>query len=219
MQKIFVLNGASLSGKTTLGKLVGEELKIRGINFLHTSSIDPVKALLMPLETWDATLTINLPTLNSIKWMKERITDGKDWDGITKDAFWRWAMSELKIKITEEYPTLIHEFVFNKISTIPEPYVAFVDIREPENIQGFRDFCHLKSRNVETAAIIVKSDGGKEFENRSDLSINNYPYDVVIENPRNAFINDDVALWFLRARIKPFVDKEIVQHMKPERFY
>lgn len=122
MQKIFILNGASSSGKTTLGKLVGEELKKRGINFLHTSSIDPVKALLMPLETWDATLTINLPTLNNIKWMKERITDGKDWDGVTKDDFWRWAMSELKTKITQEYPMLIHEFVFNKISSISEPY-------------------------------------------------------------------------------------------------
>lgn len=187
MQKIFVINGASLSGKTTLGKIVGEELQKRGINFLHTSSIDPVKALLMPFETWDATLTINWPTMKNIRRMKEGITDGKDWDGTTKDSFWRWAMSELKIKITEEYPTLIHEFVFNKIKTIPERYVAFVDIREPENIQGFRDFCHLKSRSIETAAIIVKSDGGKEFTNRSDLSINYYPYDIAIENPRDVF--------------------------------
>lgn len=219
MQKIFILNGASLSGKTTLGKLVGEELKMRGINFLHTSSIDPVKALLKPFETWDATLTINWPTMNNIRRIKESITNGKDWDGITKDAFWRWAMSELKIKITEEYPTLIHEFVFNKIKTIPEPYVAFVDIREPENIQGFRDFCHLKSRSIETATIMVKSDGGREFKNRSDLSINNYPYDIVIENPRSAFVSDEISLWFLRARIKPFVDNEIVEHKKPERFY
>jgi hypothetical protein len=219
MQKIFVLNGASLSGKTTLGKIVGEELEKRGINFLHTSSIDPVKALLMPFETWDATLAYNWPTMKDIKCMKENITEGKDWDGKTKDTFWRWAMSELKIRITEKYPTLIHEFVFNKINTIPEPYVAFVDIREPENIQGFRDFCHLKSRSIETAAIMVKSDGGKEFENRSDLSINNYPYDIAIENPRYAFVSDEIALWFLRARIKPFVDSEIMQNKKPERFY
>lgn len=219
MQKIFVLNGASLSGKTTLGKLVGEELKKREVNFLHTSSIDPVKALLKPFETWDATLTINWPTMNNIRRIKESITEGKDWDGVTKDTFWRWAMSELKIKITEEYPTLIHEFVFNKIKIIPESYVAFVDIREPENIQGFRDFCHFKSRSIETAAIMVKSDGGKEFENRSDLSINDYPYDIVIENPRDVFVSDEIALWFLRARIKPFVDKEIMQPKKPERFY
>ena len=69
MQKIYVVNGLPLSGKTELGKIVGQELRERerGINFQHLSSIDPVKAFLMPFETWDVSMSTNYPAIKILK--------------------------------------------------------------------------------------------------------------------------------------------------------
>jgi hypothetical protein len=215
LQKIYVVNGLPLSGKTEFGKCVGAELQKYWVNFSHLSSIDPVKSVLQPITTWGDEISKNVMDLVRLK---REVVD-HDWDGITKDGFWRKAMSDLKAKMMNENPDLIHGILWNKINLLDKPSVIFVDIREPEYISSFRKFCEEQSNGVRVETILLTSDGAKEFNNNSDARVYEFQYDIKIENPRSAFVDDNVALWFLRCRAKAFVDQEIMEGRKKERFY
>lgn len=218
MKKIYVINGLPESGKTFFGKVVGEELNGKGINFLHTSSIDPIKMALLPESSWDSTLTSNWFIKHNLKLFKSEIVD-RDWDGVTKDEYWRKAMSDLKNKITELNPYLIHGMVLDKIQKLVDPYVAFVDIREPENIEAFCEYCSETRVGVETAKILVKSDTAREYSNISDLRVNDLQYDIVIDNRRKMFRDPSLSHWALKIKAATFVDQEILNHRSKERLY
>jgi hypothetical protein len=221
MQKIYVVNGLPKSGKTTFGEIVGTQLRERerGINFLHTSSINPVKQILCAYDTWNESLkSVGYGVLRTLK---NEVTD-RDWSGREedKDEYWRNAMSLLKAKINEWSPTLIHGLVMNEFKELGENFVGLVDIREPENIVSFRSHVlktHKLVDSVET--ILVTSDGSSIFNNNSDTRINELKYDIIIENPRASFVNDQVALWFLRCRAKAFIEQEILEGRPKERHY
>lgn len=217
MGKIFVLNGRSESGKTTFGKIVAEELALRGINFVHTSSINLVKTILKPVAFWDFPGDYELVrSLENLKWS---VTQGKDWDGVTKDDYWRKAMSDLKLAITEKYPKLIPESILNQISDLPEPFTAFVDMREPENIQTFIRVCREQGRRIQAATVFVESDRARDFHNRSDESVYGMTYDYIIRNDRLKYEGtwEDLGLQALRRKACQFIDLAIIEHRsRPE---
>lgn len=220
MRKIYVVNGLPESGKTEFGKKVGEELARNGVNFLHTSSINPVKKALMAESTWDTTLTNDWFVKHQLKRLKAEVTD-QNWSGREEDKtpYWRNAMSELKAKINGYNPTLIHRIVINEIQQLRDPFVALVDIREPENIEGFKEYCNDTQVGFEVEKVLLKSDKSIRVENRSDLSVNETKYDIIVENPRRVFVDDSISLWFLRARARTFVEQEILEGRQKERFY
>lgn len=217
MRKIYIVNGEVESGKTTIGKLVGKELRERGISFLHASSIDPVKSILQPFDTWGPEFRSHTSTLLRLK---SEVTN-LDWSGKEEDKtpYWRKAMSNLKAKITENDPLLIHELVLNKFKNLGDSFVGFVDIREPENIQAFQEHCDSLMYGIKTAKILIKSDKSKQMDNRSDMSVNETQYDIVIDNTRSVFVSDEVSYWFLRAKVRTFVEQEILEGRPKERFY
>ena len=216
MRKIYVVNGLPLSGKTKLGELVGEELSERGINFLHTSSINPVKAILRSIDTWDPELRKNHGTILDI--LKKAVTN-QDWDGVTKDEYWRRAMSDLKLKMTEWNPHILHGLVLDQFKRFRKDYVGFVDIREPRNIEAFKTHCLDTVVGIQVEKMLVVSDRSVEFSNFSDANVKDAEYDIIFENPRSVFVDDSASLWFLKARARSFVDQEILEGRTKERFY
>ncbi len=207
------------SGKTTFGQIVGNELRERGINFLHTSSINPVKQILCAYETWPESL--KKVGYGALEPLKRKITD-RDWSGKEedKDDYWRKAMSDLKAELINWSPSLIHGLVMDQFKTLGDDFVGFVDIREPENIIDFRNHILKTQRFVDSVeTILVTSDRSQKFNNNSDARVNELQYDIVIENPRDSFVEDSVALWFLKCRAKSFVEQEVLEGRSKERFY
>lgn len=189
MKNIFVLNGFPGSGKTLFGKLVSDELREKGVDFLHTSSIDPVKQVLRPEDTWPEGFKNNglASTLNGLK---REVTD-KDWDGETKDDYWRRAMSQLKAKILGYDPEFINRWVLRQTEFLSDPSVVFVDMREPENIAAFTKFCGENSKAVRVRSVFIESDmARRDYNNPSDQEILGYNYDIRIVNNRLGFEGD-----------------------------
>lgn len=221
MKKIYVMNGYPRSGKTLFGELVGRELAERGINFLHTSSIEPVKVILQPIDRWGPEFRINLPTLNQLIFLKSQVTDD-DWSGREEDKTpeWRRKMSDLKQKITDFDPSLINETVFNKITqSLKDPYVAFVDIREPDHIKRFLDYVQDQDPRIETEKVVLENGMSVRENNTSDESIEETKYDIRIQNPRHVFRDDAYAYSYLKAVARTFVENEVLEKSSKERFY
>jgi len=209
MKKIFVLNGLPESGKTTFGKVLGEELARIGINFLHTSSIDPVKEVLLPEEKWTSEMKSG-STGAILRLLKKEVTE-QNWDGHTKDDYWRKAMSDLKFKITEWNKYLIPDLILSKIALVHEPFVAFVDIREPNNIRTFKEACQDSRLLMKVETVLIESDKAKRSNNRSDESVYEGEYDYVIKNDRNMYDgNPDLGLKELTDHAHKFIEMAVL---------
>lgn len=210
-----MVNGYPKSGKTEFGRYVGKELCRYGVNFGHFSSIDPVKEVLQPITKWGSGVKTGIVKLLELK---KSVIGDREWDGVTKDEYWRWAMSELKAKIIEQDSDLINNIIWNEINgKLEPPYVAFVDIREPENISQFRDYIRKKDKHINFGTIFVESDMSIRSENKSDMSVERWEYNVWIENNRNLYANESASLFFLKARANAFVEQDILQARKIER--
>mgnify|MGYP000686908622 CR=1 FL=1 len=219
MKKLYVLNGLPESGKTTFGKLVGEILEEKGIPFLHTSSINVVKDILKPSHLWSPELQQDPATKVTLLQLKTQVVGNLDWDGVTKDEFWRKAMSELKLLINRHNQFFINEAVLKQFKNLSDSYnkfVGFVDIRESESIQQFAQHAEVFGYRVEK--ILVKSEGGANYNNFSDRDILNTKYDIIIDNSRRVF-RDEASLHFLRVRAMSFVENEVLDGRPKERIY
>src|SRR5690606_23744048 len=127
---IFIINGLPGSGKTLFGQMIGEVLTSKGISFLHTSSILPIKHIMLPLDSWSIDI-IPKDLWEELYKLRTMVTE-LDWDGETKDVFWRKVMSEIKVLATSEHPDFLNEWVMSQTDKLVEGSVVFVDIREPE---------------------------------------------------------------------------------------
>lgn len=150
--KVIIINGAAESGKDKFIEFVREN---EGYNFntSNLSTIDPSKEALKHL----------------------------GWDGKTKDKNTRQAMVDIK-RISMKYFNgpfnYIEEQVRQHSNMLKDDsFVFFVHCREPEEIQKFAD--HY---GKDCLTLLVRSPRGKAFENGSDDVVENYDYDVIIEN-------------------------------------
>src|SRR5690606_556361 len=125
-----------------------------------------------------------------------------------KNQFWRSKMSELKSSITETYPDFINSWIVQRIRQSSESSVAFVDIREPYNIELFKDFC-LQSGLTDFSTIFVEGDVIAEFDNPSDTYVRNYDYDIVIDNRRKD-LDEGEAISKLEIEACKFVEENIL---------
>jgi len=182
MLKIFIINGPARSGKTTFGEMVGEFLGDRSIPFEHNSSVAPVK-----------------------EYLRNSGWEGNEWDGVTKDDYWRRAMYECKCWMIEGDKHVFDKYAFERISSISESSssgVLFFDIREPENIEQMKKFFEEEHPEIEVLAVFVDRDEGEEFANYADSSQRNYEYDVYVDN------NGDLE--GLRRASRSFIDEYIL---------
>lgn len=202
MRKIYVINGFPGSGKTKFGEMVAQELKPLQISFLHSSSIAPIKHLLMPKRIWDYRI-IPKKYWKSIEVIK-RENVGADWDGETKNEFWRLKMSQFKLALIVRYPDLLNDYVLSQHARLREPSIQFVDIREPENIVFFSNYCRRRYSQIALASIFIQSNRAQTFNNPSDARVLQFQYDYTFINNFDEADNKK-SLTELKRNVKWFV--------------
>lgn len=164
--KVYVVcvNGAPQSGKTTFEALCNARLDLS----MTYSSITPIKDFAM--------------------WF--------GWDGRSKDEADRRMLSNLKATIDDWYRekgelpfTLkktydaIKQFVANNSAPLffhdgeEDVMVAFVDVREPKDLDLFKE-----KFNATTVIVKRGENEDKDWGNPSDNEVNNYWYNAIIKN-------------------------------------
>ncbi|MBI2620886.1 hypothetical protein HYW61_01510 [candidate division WWE3 bacterium] len=114
----------------------------------------------------------------------------ESWDGITKNVFWHRIMSDIKLLVTQHEPDFINAWVMQQVQKRSNNAVVFVDIREPENIESFRQYVGNNYKDVLVKALYIESDVTEDFDNYSDGSVLNYSYDIRVKNPRKIFADE-----------------------------
>jgi len=206
MFNFFVVNGYPRSGKTFFGELVEDAISQRGGHFAHLSSITPIKILLRPQELWDPR-DIDPSLWDELMELKRTITKF-DWDGETKDEYWRATMFDLKHALTEQKPDFIHHWVYTRAQQLPEPRVIFVDIRESHNIHAFGDYCLRQDGDHTVRKIFVESDCVEHADNYADREVDPTLCDFRVLNHRlGKDSSESIAL--LKAEVIRFIDTEL----------
>lgn len=171
MKLVIVINGIGGSGKDTFIDIIKNNFKIPVFNI---SSIDEVKEELKnPSEE-----TIKLLDLKS------------NWDGITKDDYWREKMVKLK-KLHEKDNDRPNRTIIKKVREIDNGLI-FIHVREPKNIQILKEnIPNLITLLINRKSIITPN-------NSSDRGVFDYEYDLI-------FNNDSESLDTFRDEILEFI--------------
>ncbi len=160
--KIFIINGNAGCGKTTFGEYAAKILKGKKIPFLHDSSIKPVK-----------------------DFVQENGWEGKKWDGVTKDDYWRRALYECKCWMIENDKNIFDKYALEKIHEISDSSsegILFFDIREPENISQLVEYVKENDPKVKVFSLFVERNSDFKFNNYADQNQSNYKYDIFLDN-------------------------------------
>lgn len=217
MNKIFVINGFPGSGKTTFGNLIAHELELLGVSFRQASSIDPIKELLRPQDLWTSPEFVGdkKERLNEIKRI---VLPHGDWDGQTKDEYWRGKMSDLKGVFNRYDPWFINSWVIARAKELSTPSVTFVDIRETQNIEDFKNHVQIHYPEFMVRTVWVESDKGYKANNISDgEEIANYQYDIRVNNNRNKFDGHaELELQSLKETVHQFAEMHIIGNRRRE---
>jgi hypothetical protein len=118
-------------------------------------------------------------------------------------------MAEVKKAIVDYDPNFLNDYLLEKIKNVKEPGVIFVDIREPYNIESFKNYCQENS-GVSVYSILVRSDMEQLFDNPADNSVLDYTYDYEVRNDRGDSGSMDAfaKLWDIT---REFVRKNILE--------
>lgn len=180
--KVVIINGKPQSGKDTFCKYAqGYCDDDESANTLIISSVDPLKEMLTQLG-WDGTKT-------------DKIRD------MLMDMKQLWVQNQ-------DGPTM---FLFNNIlefhkACTGEDNIVFVHIREPEEIKKLVNaLTGFESMGIDVISLLVIRGGGEDTPNqpaetrRSDdeALINNYEYDVTINNDEDLIKLQELAAEFV----------------------
>ena len=180
--KVVIINGKPQSGKDTFCKYAqGYCDDDESANTLIISSVDPLKEMLMQLG-WDGTKT-------------DKIRD------MLMDMKQLWVQNQ-------DGPTM---FLFNNIlefhkACTGEDNIVFVHIREPEEIKKLVNaLTGFESMGIDVISLLVIRESGEDTPNqpaetrRSDdeALINNYEYDVTINNDEDLIKLQELAAEFV----------------------
>lgn len=170
--KIFIVNGAPGSGKTTFEQLCQK------INTPHKtwiiSTIDPIKQAAERMG-WDGQ-----------KDPKSRrfLSDLKDLATEYNDCSLNYCLKE--IELLKSYIESVD------MTDKSDDFIMFIDCREPAEIDKLK-----KATGAQTLCIRRSSAAGQKFSNHADAEVYNYAYDYVIENDGTLDDFAVVALEFL----------------------
>ena len=167
--KIYILNGKAGSGKTTFFKLIEEKCRNYVYNY---STVDLVK----------------------------KVAYGCGWDG-SKTPENRKFLSDLKDLLTEwddvPYKDCLKEI--KRITSLADIYdvehddwAIFIDCREPKEIQKFVD--RLGAKTI----FIDRKIEDYNASNHADANVENFEYDIVIDNNRTLEDLAAVAMNFIK---------------------
>lgn len=147
MKKVFVINGPARSGKDTLIEMCRELLTGR----------------------------INVATYSSVDEVKQYLREFEQWDGVTKDDYWRYRMFDVKQDMVRDNdrPT---RYLVERIADTPDNSIVFLHIREPEEI------LKLLALFPDAFTIHVERINVEQFANRADQETRRIPYNFYIDN-------------------------------------
>ena len=180
--KVVIINGKPQSGKDTFCKYAqGYCDDDESANTLIISSVDPLKEMLTQLG-WDGTKT-------------DKIRD------MLMDMKQLWVQNQ-------DGPTM---FLFNNIlefhkACTGEDNIVFVHIREPEEIKKLVNaLTGFESMGIDVISLLIIRGSGEDTPNqpaetrRSDdeALINNYEYDVTINNDEDLIKLQELAVEFV----------------------
>lgn len=159
---IFIINGSNGVGKDTFIDKVRDEL--RDYEYLNISAIDVVKNMLRKNEIWDG----------------------------QKDEKGRRLLAEVKAAINK-YSDFINTDIIMRVGrwrprTMMNS-IAFIHVREPEQIE-------ILSQRLESAfgefsmvgtILIKRTSAEAAAKNDADMNVENYKYDIVLEDKNDEF--------------------------------
>ena len=190
---IFIINGSNGVGKDTFIDKLRDEL--RDYEYLNISSIDVVKNMLRKNEIWDG----------------------------QKDEKGRQLLAEVKAAINK-YSDFINTDIIMRVGrwrprTMMNS-IAFIHVREPEQIE-------ILSQRLESAfgefsmvgTILIKRASAEAVANNdADMNVENYKYDIVLEDKNDEFKSAVNNLTGLIRMINPtsIPHEEEVSAMSPE---
>ena len=159
---IFIINGSNGVGKDTFIDKLRDEL--RDYEYLNISSIDVVKNMLRKNEIWDG----------------------------QKDEKGRQLLAEVKAAINK-YSDFINTDIIMRVGrwrprTMMNS-IAFIHVREPEQIE-------ILSQRLESAfgefsmvgtILIKRASAEAAANNDADMNVENYKYDIVLEDKNDEF--------------------------------
>jgi len=149
MRRTIIINGPASTGKDEIAKIAK---KILDIPVYNISSITPVMEI-AKLMGWDG---------KKDEQSRELLSNLKDlWVGYNNGP-----INQL-VKTVDEIDDRYNP---------PDPYLIFIHIREPEEIEKF------KTNYPDTTTVLVKRDCVEKYSNRADAFVSEYNYDYVIEN-------------------------------------
>ena len=159
MVKIVVVNGAPSAGKSLFERLCEEQCSY----FRNRAGFDGTKPL-------------HVDITSTVDFVKE-IAYNCGWDG-TKTPENRKFLSDLKALLTK-WNNVPYEIIRERVEGLPKTYdwIMFVDCREPEEIQKFKD-----GMNATTLLIRREQAENIETSNVSDANVLDYNYDLTIWN-------------------------------------
>jgi hypothetical protein len=147
MKRVYVINGPAGTGKDTFIGLVRTLLNGQR-DVLTFSSVDEVKLYLI---------------------------NNENWDGVTKDSYWRLRMHEVKKQMVADgdRPT---QYMIERIAEAPENSIIFLHIREAEEI------LKLKALLDQLRTIHLDREGVERYSNPADANTLTLEYDHYIRN-------------------------------------
>lgn len=125
--------------------------------------------------------------ISTVDFVKE-IALQAGWNGV-KDRAGRRFLSELKDAM-EHYHDIPNAKVDEFIKSHPNN-IIFVNVREPHNIEYYQDKYNAR------AVIVINQNASKVQGNHADENVDDYDYDVVINNSGTLEDLRKTAKWFL----------------------
>ena len=154
--KVVLINGAGGSGKDTLVELFRTYV-FNDYTVGNISTIDKIKSI-----------------AQTMGWKGEKDEKGRQFLADLKEAWTNYnngANEEVLQNILNwEYD----EQFFNK------EVILFVHCREPEALQWFIE--KLEKRHIDVCSLLVERSGIEEFSNSADKRVEQFEYDIIIQN-------------------------------------
>lgn len=111
------------------------------------------------------------------------------WNGESKEANDRACMAEIKASADKAYGFTVNFCITRAgqvLAKVKGNAVLFMHVREPKNLQEIKaHFAKTFSRKGwKCCTVLVRATGRniKEFENEADRGVENYAYDICVEN-------------------------------------
>ena len=179
-KKIFIVNGAATSGKSTF------ELMCNDYCFRKCSDKLVIESI-----------------INPVKCLVSNITVTDLWDG-SKDPKSRKFLSDLKDLVTE-YNNYPMRKTIEEVDIMTEYYdspAAFIDMREAADIDKFKE---LYGDRYDIQTLIVRRPGdtvaAETSNNHADRDVFEYDYDIHINNNGDLEALQTLAEWFVDSYI------------------